>query len=342
MLKPWLKLKGTLILHTSKDRRPAIARAAALLAGGGLVAFPTETVYGLAAAINCPGAVARIFEVKGRPADNPLIVHISSLEQLFEVASAVSPEALRLCKRFWPGPLSLVLPRSTAITPVVSAGLPTVAVRMPAHPLALELITATGAPLAAPSANLSGRPSPTTAAHVLEDLAGKIDAVLDGGACRVGVESTVLDLTGPRPVILRPGGITREALEQFLKVPLRGIPGGKPGEPPRSPGMKYRHYSPRAPLILITGPPHRREKLIRSLAGYYRARGRAVAILRSPEAGQIPGESIEAMARLLYAALRAYDSHKVELILAEETCSEGIGLAVMNRLRKAATRVIKA
>lgn len=310
---------------------------------GGLVAFPTETVYGLGAAVDRPEALQRIFTVKGRPADNPLIVHIASMDQLYQVAVAVPGSALRLAERFWPGPLSLVLPRAPEVPALVSAGLSTVAVRMPDHPAAMALIEAAGVPVAAPSANLSGRPSPTTARHVLEDLAGKIEAVLDGGPCVVGVESTVLDMTGPEPVILRPGGVSREDLAATLGfAPCVARPVA--GQAPLSPGMKYRHYSPRGRLILITGPPNRRRHLARRLLRYYLSRGVPAAHInpaRCGPAGEEIAENPMVLARRLYAELRRCDLAGIRVILAEEIPACGIGAAVMNRLRKAAARVVR-
>lgn len=332
------RITGTMVLQPG---RKSIDRAAQIICSGGLVAFPTETVYGLGAAVSCARAVARIFTVKGRPPDNPLIVHVANRNQVREVVSRIPDSAVELMERFWPGPLSLVLPRSDAVPPVVSAGLCTVAVRMPAHPVALQLIHKAGVPIAAPSANISGRPSPTVLRHVLEDFAGRIDAVLDGGRCTVGVESTVLDLTGPRPLILRPGGVTRGALEAVLGTPLAEAR-WKGETVPLSPGMKYRHYAPRAPLLLITGSPERRAGLINSLIEYFQKRGITVGLLNSfhREAAGTAGNETS-MARGLYSALRGFDARGVGVILAEETSTRGIGSALMNRLRKAATRVIK-
>jgi L-threonylcarbamoyladenylate synthase len=333
------KIRGTLLLDGSPE---AIKKAAALLQAGGLVAFPTETVYGLGAIATDPEAVKKIFLVKGRPADNPLIVHISDLEQLDALVDSLSPEALYLARLFWPGPLSLVLKRSALVTPEVSAGLPTVAVRMPDHPLALRLIKAAGAPIAAPSANLAGRPSPTSSRHVLEDLGGLIDAVIRGQHCRIGVESTVLDLSGRQPLILRPGGLSREELETALN---RSIPvaGSKFSTvKPSSPGMKYRHYAPKAPLILITGIPGRRKALINTLAAFYRRRGLQVGVINGTGgAGWEQADGADRLAANLYRAMRLLDTAGTDLILAGETTSTGLGLAVMNRLRKAAMRILK-
>lgn len=331
--------RGTLLLDSSPR---SIEKAAALLKRGGLVAFPTETVYGLGANASDSAAVQKIFRAKGRPPDNPLIVHIAAIDQLRQVALCIPPEALLLAGRFWPGPLSLVLQRSSLIAAEVSAGLSTVAVRMPDHALALSLIRAAEVPVAAPSANLAGRPSPTSYRHVLEDLGGRVDAVIAGGNCRIGVESTVLDLTTPRPCILRPGGVTREELEKVLncRVAVAGIK--LCVNAPSSPGMKYRHYSPRAPLILITGHPRRRRRLCNELAAHYRGKGLHVGLLNQsygdwPTGGQDAG----LIAFNLYRALRLMDLSRVDLILAEGTETAGLGLAVMNRLRKAAARVLK-
>lgn len=328
-----LKVKGTLLIPPDAK---GIGRAARIIRRGGLVAFPTETVYGLGAAATCEEAVSGIFAAKGRPADNPLIVHVSSLDQVRQLAVDIPSTAFRLMDRFWPGPLSLVLTRSPEVTDAVSAGLPTVALRMPAHPVALGLIRAAAIPIAAPSANRSSRPSPTTACHVLEDLAGRIDAVIDGGSCAIGVESTVLDLTGLRPVILRPGGVSREELESLIgPVETARL---KNDTAPLSPGMKYRHYAPLAPLILITGTPRRRAALIRSLTSAYRKRGMNVGLLSSPHQRKRGKNEI---ARMLYSALRRMDSRGVDIILAEGITTRGIGEALMNRLQKAALRVIK-
>jgi len=330
---------GTLLLDSD---RPSLARAAKIINSGGLVAFPTETVYGLGAAASDSKAVKKIFSAKGRPADNPLIVHLSEPEQLKEVARKVPDLAHVLTRRFWPGPLSLVLQRSDHISAAVSAGLPTVAVRMPDHQVALDLIRISGVPIAAPSANRSGRPSPTNFKHVLEDLAGRIDAVIRSETCPIGVESTVLSLTGPEPVILRPGGISREALENalgcrvVLSGHLRGI------QFPVSPGTKYRHYSPRAPLILLVGTEKRRRRLASSIIAHYRRKGFKVGHLNKVIEKYLPGKlGSDQMAAHLYRTLRELDHRGVDLIVAEETDTEGVGLAVMNRLRKAAARVLK-
>jgi len=333
----------------------AVQEAARILRRGGLVAFPTETVYGLGANALDGRAVAGIFTAKGRPRDNPLIVHVASMEQVTSLVENIPPAAGALMEAFWPGPLTLVLPVGKALPEEVTAGLATVAVRMPAHPAALALIGAVGAPVAAPSANISGRPSPTTAEHVLQDLCGRIEAVLDGGPAGVGVESTVLDITTSVPLILRPGGITPEELRKTLgavavdPIAANGLPGG---EEPRSPGMKYAHYAPRAPLFLVEGRPETVTAKIKELALERRAAGKRVGILAYGGSGDFSSFGVvvktgsrdrpETVAAGLYAALRRFDELDVDLILAGGLDEGGVGLAVMNRLRKAAGgRIIK-
>lgn len=327
----------------------AINEAGLILRGGGLVAFPTETVYGLGADATNGVAVARIFKAKGRPPDNPIIVHIASRSQLRSLAASIPSEAEILMDAFWPGPLTLILPAGKGVPDVVTAGLPTIAVRMPDHPVALALINAAGVPVAAPSANLSGRPSPTLAEHVLKDLDGRIEAILDGGPAGIGVESTVLDLTSRVPVILRPGGITPEELRVCLKeveVDPAVMSGLYDGDSPRSPGMKYIHYAPRAPLLLVTGSPAAVARKIRELACEEKNCGRRVGILTYSDSGDFSavGEVVTAgrrdrpgtVAAELYSALRRFNEMGVDIIIAEGLEEKGVGLAVMNRLKKAA------
>jgi len=319
-----------------------------ILRRGGLVAFPTETVYGLGANALDGGAVAGIFEAKGRPPDNPLIVHVASQEVVGSLVKWVPSAARDLMEAFWPGPLTIILPAGERVPARVTAGLDTVAVRMPAHPVALGLIRAAGVPVAAPSANTSGRPSPTTAHHVLEDLDGRIDMIMDGGPAGVGVESTVLDLTAPVPLVLRPGGVTPEDLRKILgavEVDPAVRLGFKEGRP-RSPGMKYKHYAPRAPLLVVEGSREAAAAKIIELAREHRSKGRRVGILAYGDSVDFSavGEVIlagyrakpETVAAKLYAALRRFDEMEVDLILAEGLEDRGVGMAVMNRLRKAA------
>lgn len=329
-----------------------IARAAAIIRGGGLVAFPTETVYGLGADALNQEAVARIFAAKGRPVYDPLIVHIASPDELTRVAKDVPETARRLAERFWPGPLTLVLPRATAVPMIVTAGLETVAVRCPNHPVALALIQASGTPIAAPSANRFGRTSPTTARHVLDDLNGRIELVLDGGPTPIGVESTVLDITGSSPVILRPGGVTREALEAILgPVAVREhTPISEGGMP--SPGLLERHYAPRAELRLFIGPTDVILPTMRDEARAQIAAGRRVGVLVADEDAatfadlDVIGETVgsaedhHTVAQRLFGALRALDAQGVEVILARDFGAHGLGSAIRDRLRRAAAVVV--
>lgn len=307
----------------------AIARAAAVIRAGGLVAFPTETVYGLGADALDPAAVRSIFAAKGRPADNPLIVHVPDAAAARPLVAAMSPAAERLAA-LWPGPLALVLPRAAAVPDVTTAGQPTVALRVPAHPAALALLRACGRPLAAPSANRSGRPSPTSAAHVLADLAGEVDVILDGGAATVGLESTVVDLTRAPPLVLRVGGTPVEALRAAIG-PVEVLYGQDPEAMARSPGLRHRHYAPRA-LLLLVGPGE-----AAALAG----EGDAVLSQEPPPEGfagrwRVMPRALEGYARELFAALRELDAEGPRRIVAEAVDEVGLGRAIMDRLRRAA------
>ncbi len=333
----------------------AIAEAAGILRAGGQVAFPTETVYGLGANALDPLAVAKIFAAKGRPNDNPLIVHVASASAVDALAE-VDDRAKALMAAFWPGPLTLLLPKKPVIPAATNAGLPSVAVRMPKHPVALALLNACQVPIAAPSANRSGRPSPTTAQHVLDDLSGLVPMILDGGACEVGLESTVLDLTQMTPTIVRPGGITQEMLlEELPEVqvadsvmrPLRT------GEKAVSPGMMYRHYAPKGNLTLVKGAPEAVAALCIRRYREAEAMGHNVRILAFAEhARRYAGcqtltigslQHPETIAQALFSALRRMDDERVDTILCEAVDTEGIGLAIMNRMcRAAAFRVIEA
>ena len=295
-----------------------LERAAEILRSGGLVAIPTETVYGLGANGLDEGAVARIFAVKGRPQDNPLILHVAGAADLDKWCRDIPEEARTLTERFWPGPLTLVLARREAVPLRVTAGLETVAMRCPDHPLTREVLRLAGVPVAAPSANLSGKPSTTTAAHCIHDLWGKVEAILDGGPCRVGVESTILDLSVAPPRVLRPGGVTLEQLRRLLPETEMDPGLVKAGETPKAPGMKYRHYSPQA--------------------------GTAVLCFAGEE-GLFPGklalaygreDAPETLAAGLFDSLRALDTPEVKLICARCPAEEGVGRAVVNRLKKAA------
>lgn len=341
----------------------AIAAAAQVLRRGQLLAFPTETVYGLGADALDPRAVRAIFEAKGRPADNPLIVHVSRPHQAWELAQNPPALASDLAAAFWPGPLTLVMECAKGVPPETTAGLGTVAVRIPSHPVALALLEAAGIPVAAPSANLSGKPSPTRAEHVLQDLEGRIDAVLDGGETGVGVESTVLDLTADPPLILRPGGVSREELQRVIgRV---GEAASEESQRPRSPGLKYRHYAPRARAVVVHGSPQDIAQALQRLLPASQASsppgvdslpalgrspsdpGRVACLVSRETAAALPQpwpglfvlgsrEEPQEAARLLYRALREVDGPGVELIVMEAYDEAGIGRALMDRMRRAA------
>lgn len=332
----------------------AIAEAAAVLRRGGLVAFPTETVYGLGANALDEQAVSHIFAAKGRPASDPLIVHVDGPDKLEQVAVNSPPLARQLIAAFWPGPLTLVLERGPNVPANVTAGSQTVGVRMPRHPVALALLAAANVPVAAPSANLFARPSPTTAAHVLEDLRGRVDLVLDAGPTAVGVESTVLDLTQTPPRVLRPGGVSLEALRRLIPEVAFHARYADVGEAVAGPGMLLRHYSPRARLVLLNGE---RGAVLNALQARARAEadaGRKVGFLLAEEDLPLVDTSIgifeslgsvdnlEAVARRLFAALRGLDARGVDVIFARALPREGLGLAVWDRLVRAAEgRVIE-
>jgi L-threonylcarbamoyladenylate synthase len=327
-------------LNPAAPELRAISRAAESLRRGGLVAFPTETVYGLGADALNPEAVKRIFVAKGRPLDNPIIVHVAGPEDLAVLTADVPPEATLLMKRFWPGPLTLIFKRSVRVPDAVTGGQETVAVRMPRNAIALALVRALGRPIAAPSANLSGRPSPTTAGHVLGDLGGRIDIILDGGPVEVGIESTVLDLSQHPPVILRPGAVTPEHLK-----PLVGpVIAAEPALLKRSPGTRYRHYSPRAQVTLVAEAD--REAVAR-LAASHAGKGRKVGLLTHGPCS-VQGNAnlivramprdLKAYAKEMFAVMRELDELGVDEMIIEGVVERGLGVAVMDRLRRAASR----
>lgn len=330
-----------------------IQEGARLIREGQLVALPTETVYGLGANAMDAQACKEIFQVKGRPQDNPLIVHVANLDMVKSLVERWSPEAELCAEKFWPGPLTLVLEKTAFVPDVVSGGLGTVAVRMPRHPVALRLIEEAGVPIAAPSANLSGKPSPTNGIHVWKDLRGRIPLILDAGVCAVGVESTVLDLTGKTPTILRPGGVTKEQLHEVLGEVAVDHP--SENQPPKAPGMKYRHYAPKGELMLLIGE---RENILRRmtteiLKGHSRLK--KVGILCTLESAddlhsKLPDllfvlgseNSPETVAGSLYEGLRLCDERGMDIILAEGVNENGLGFAIMNRLEKASgQRIIR-
>lgn len=332
------------------------ARASEILRNGGLVAFPTETVYGLGANALNPDAVLSVFAAKGRPADNPLIVHIHDQAQL-EPLCDLPVGAQALMNAFWPGPLTVLCPKKAVIPDAVTAGLPTVAVRMPSHPVARALLQSCNLPVAAPSANSSGRPSPTTAAHVLEDMNTKIPLIIDGGMCDVGVESTVLDLCHGEPVVLRPGGITPGMISSVLGRDVQ-VAGSvlrplRENETALSPGMRYKHYAPHAVVTLVEGPEERVVPLLKKLYDQQVSEGvtccvlcftehmNALSACRPHDIGSSADPS--EIAHRLFDILRKLDEEGMETVFSEVIPPEGVGLAVMNRLgRAAAFRTVQA
>lgn len=328
-----------------------ISEAGNTIRSGGLVAFPTETVYGLGANALNPEAIERIFHAKGRPQDNPLILHLSDASEIYPYVAEVSELALKLMARFWPGPLTLVLPRTELVPSILSAGLDTVAIRVPDHPVAQALIRAAGVPVAAPSANSSGKPSPTQAAHVIRDLSGKIDMVIDGGETNIGLESTVLDLTGMLPTLLRPGGVTLEQLREVLgEVMEHQVVRNQTSDVVEAlaPGMKYRHYAPKAGLILLEGSREAVREKMTGLVAEFQNEGKHVGVItmdQEPVVGaevqKVAGKSRPEMAHNLFRILREFDEENIDVIIAEGVPGTGLGLAIMNRLKKASFKIYK-
>ncbi len=336
------------------EREEIIKRAGDIIKGGGLVAFPTETVYGLGADALNEQAAKKIYAAKGRPSDNPLIIHIADMESIGKITESVSAKAKIAADAFWPGPLTMIFGKSAVVPQGTTGGLDTVAVRMPEHEIARELIKAGGGYVAAPSANTSGRPSPTAAGHVETDLNGKIDMIVDGGCVEIGVESTILDMTVEPPMILRPGAVTREMLEERIGAVAvdKTLIGESSTAAPKAPGMKYRHYAPRAELTVVEGEISRVVDEIRRLTRERIGAGARVGVIATEETvglyteGDVkcigPREDESAIAGHLYGILREFDSDEVDYIYSEAFDTGGIGNAVMNRLMKAAgQRVIK-
>ena len=335
-------------LREGKDIKEGVKKAAEIIKRGGLVAFPTETVYGLGANGLDENAVPKIYEAKGRPSDNPLILHISKLDEIEDIVKEIPKSALILAEEFWPGPLTMVFKKSERVPYRTTGGLESVAIRMPSNKIARELIKAAGVPIAAPSANSSGRPSPTKAAHVIYDLDGKIDMVIDGGEVDIGIESTIVDVTGEVPVILRPGFITEKMLSEAIgRVEIDEVVKSLSPDKdlkPKAPGMKYRHYAPRGKMTIYKGSHskvvERINEEISKLEGkktgvlatdetksYYRAD--IIISLGSREDG-------ESIAHNLFDALRKFDDDDVEFIFSEGFDENKLGFAIMNRLHKSA------
>ncbi len=325
-----------------------IARAARIIKEGGLVAFPTETVYGLGADALNPRAAKRIYEAKGRPSDNPLIVHISDFEALKEITTEIPDKARLLAERFWPGPLTMIFKKNDRVPFETTGGLNTVAARMPDHPVALALIKASTGYIAAPSANTSGKPSPTRAEHVLLDMEGRIPMILDGGPVGIGIESTIVDFSEGVPTILRPGYITEEMMGELIgEVRVDpGLSGHEENVRPKAPGMKYRHYAPRAPLILVKGREADVIEKINHLVREAADRGMKAGIIGTEETCARYREGIvkcigtrrqeATIAQHLYEILREFDDLDVDIIYSESFSDAGIGQAIMNRMLKAA------
>lgn len=338
-----METKHWTVSQQSFDKE-AMEEAAVLLKKGEAVAFPTETVYGLGADATNEQAVRKIFEAKGRPSDNPLIVHVADKEQLSELVEEVPDVAYKLLEAFSPGPITLILRSKGAVAPNVSAGLNSIGVRIPSHPVGLRLLQEVGLPIAAPSANISGRPSPTKAEHVVHDLDGRIAGIMDGGPTGIGLESTVVDCTEAVPVILRPGGVTAEAIQDVIGTVMvdPGLAGGEK-EKPKAPGMKYTHYAPEAPLYLVN-------KEMQQHADKLTEAGEKVGIIATEELAQmLKSERIQicgtrrdlsTVAEHLYDALRHFKKSDVTVILCESFEKHGVGAAIMNRLEKAATGII--
>jgi len=327
--------------------------AGELIAAGELVAFPTETVYGLGGDALHPDAAKKIYEAKGRPSDNPLIIHIAEVSDLKRVAKEVPSQAEKLAEAFWPGPLTMIVWKKDEVPYATTGGLDTVAVRMPNHPVALELIRKSGKLIAAPSANTSGRPSPTEASHVMEDLSGRIAMVLDGGAVGIGIESTIIDLTESTPMVLRPGYITPEMLSEVLGEEVimdPGIIAADDTTKPKAPGMKYKHYAPKADMIIVEGEVEAVVKKINALTSEVHAENKKVAVIATEETKDLYHADVvlsigkrddeDSIAKHMYKILRQCDELEVEVIYSESFKTPRIGQAIMNRLLKAAAHQV--
>jgi len=325
-----------------------LQEAGDIIRRGGLVAFPTETVYGLGADALNREAACKIYEAKGRPSDNPLIIHICRWEDIYSVVSQVPQEAEKIARAFWPGPLTMILPKSQQVPYETTGGLETVAIRMPSHQIAAKLIDLAGGYIAAPSANTSGKPSPTLAKHVITDMRGRIDMIIDGGDVGIGLESTIIDLTVTPPQILRPGYVTRDMLERVLGTMIMdgAVTADNMEETPKAPGMKYRHYAPRGEITIVRGKPEKVVAYINREAARESHKGEKVGIIstaedlklyRADSVKNIGSREAEAdIARHLYRILREFDDEEVTKIYSEAFEDAGLGQAIMNRLLKAA------
>ncbi|NLK21832.1 MAG: threonylcarbamoyl-AMP synthase [Epulopiscium sp.] len=326
-----------------------IKESANIIKSGGLVAFPTETVYGLGANALNEKSIKKIFSAKGRPSDNPLIVHISSIKELSLLVCAIPDNARILVEKFWPGPLTLVFPKSEAIPEAITGGLSTVAIRFPRNEIARRLIEYSGVPIAAPSANTSGKPSPTRASHVIEDLDGKVDMILDGGSVEVGLESTVVDISGEIPMVLRPGGITIEMLKEVMgniSVDPAILSQKSLSSIPKSPGMKYKHYAPKAKVTIVEGEIHKVIDTINNLTREKRRQDLKIGVMATKQTRDLYNadciisvgdrENPKTIASNLFNSLRDFDEAGMDIVFSESFSYDEIGFAIMNRLEKAA------
>lgn len=339
---------NTKIVEINETDEAALREAGQVLLQGGLVAFPTETVYGLGGDALNKESSRKIYAAKGRPSDNPLIVHIADRKDLPPIVKEVTPEAKKIAESFWPGPLTMILPKSEKVPYETTGGLDTVAVRMPSHPVARKLIEYGGGYVAAPSANTSGKPSPTVAKYVIEDMDGRVDMILDGGEVGIGLESTIIDLTVNPPQILRPGYVTQVMLEEVLgQVDVdKTILSNESGLAPKAPGMKYRHYAPAGELTIVAGETGQVVDYINQETAKLQESGQKVGVIGSLETIEEYGADVvknigsrqdeEAIAKNLYRILREFDDEKVEVIFSESFSGTGMGQAIMNRLLKAA------
>lgn len=340
----------TLVITQDENRidEQAIMQAGEIIRNGGLVAFPTETVYGLGGDGLNPDSSCKIYAAKGRPSDNPLIIHIYRMEDLEVLVKEIPESARKLAEAFWPGPLTMILPKADVVPKETTGGLDTVAVRMPSHKVALAFIKAAGGFVAAPSANLSGKPSPTLAKYVLEDMDGRIDMIIDGGDIAIGLESTIVDLTGDVPMILRPGYITLDMLKDVLgEVTMDPtLMDGDCKERPKAPGMRYRHYAPKGDMLIIEGEPEKVVEEINTLVKESHQKGYKTGVIATAENAEkyradvvkVVGNRGDdtAIAASLYRILREFDDEEVDAIYSESFAADGIGQAIMNRLLKAA------
>lgn len=335
-------MKTLIIRDINKD---TMAAAGEIICKGGVVAFPTETVYGLGASAYDDDAVKKIYAAKGRPSDNPLIVHLADASDVEKVAREVPDNAKKILEKFAPGPFTIILKKQPDISDTVTAGLDTVGVRIPSHPVAREFIRAAGVPIAAPSANLSGKPSPTRAEHVIHDMDGRIDAIICGGEASVGVESTIIDLTCDVPTILRPGGITPEELAEVCgsaQVDRHVLESVSASEQPKCPGMKYKHYSPDADVTVVEGKKADTERKIAELAAAEKKSEKTVGVLAMEDTGfkadmfVSSGKDNREFASRLFDALRSFDDNNIQTVFVQFCNQDSLGLAVKNRLYKAA------